>query len=94
MIFASTNKNKEVLKMYTRLWDEIKNQFKTTNGGEQIEYRKDFIKMRFESADDLPLSKISNIPIMVTTGFVFQEGNKYYAEVLLHECVYKSVDKL
>ena len=31
---------------------------------------------------------------MVITGSVFQEGNKYYSQVLLHECVYKSVDKL
>ena len=73
---------------------KIKNQIKTTNDGEcnsikPIEYKKDFIKIRFESDDNLPLGKILSIP-----GSVFQEGNKYYSQVLLHECVYKSVDKL
>ena len=31
LIFASTNKNKKVLKKYTRLWDEIKDQIETIN---------------------------------------------------------------
>ena len=30
---------------------------KTINGGKQIEYKKDFMKIRFESDDDLPLVK-------------------------------------
>ena len=57
LIFASTDQNKEALKKYTELWDEIKNQIKTINGGKQIEYKKDFTKIRFESDDDLPLVK-------------------------------------
>ena len=35
------------------------------------------MKIRFESDDDLPLGKMLNIPIIVTTGLVFQEGSKY-----------------
>ena len=58
LIFAFTNKNKEVLKKYTELWDEIKNQIETTNGGKPIKYKKDFLKIRFELDDDLPLGKI------------------------------------
>ena len=57
LIFASTDQNKEALKKYTEIWDEIKNQMKTINGGKQIEYKKDFKKIRFESDDDLPLVK-------------------------------------
>ena len=48
------------------------------------------MKIRFEPDDDLPLGKILSIPITVITGSVFQEGNKCYPEVLLHEFVYKS----
>ena len=78
---------------------KIKNQIKTTSDGEcnsikPIEYKKGFIKIRFESDDNSPLGKILSIPVMVITGSVFQEGNKYYPQVLLRECVYKSVDKL
>ena len=34
LIFASTDKNREVLKKYTELWDEIKYLIKAINGGE------------------------------------------------------------
>ena len=54
LIFASTDKNKEVLTKYTELWDGIKNQVKTINGGKPGEYRKDFMKIKFNSDDNLP----------------------------------------
>ena len=44
LIFASIDKNKNVLKNYTELWDEIKNQIKTINSGETIEHKKGFHK--------------------------------------------------
>ena len=59
-----------------------------------MKYKRDFMKIRLESGDDLPLGKILNISVMVITGSVFQEGNKCYPQVLLCECVYRSVDKL
>ena len=37
------------------------------------------------------MGKILNNPVIVITGSVFQEGNKYYPQVLLRECVYRSV---
>ena len=40
LVFASTDKNEEVLKKYKKLWDEIKNQIETINGGKPIEYKK------------------------------------------------------
>ena len=91
--FAFTKK--KVLKKYTKLWDKIKNQIETINGGKQIEYKKHFMKSRFDDLDDhLPLAKVLSIAVMVSTRSVFQEGNKYYPQVLLHGCVYKSVYKL
>ena len=77
LIFASTEKNKEVLKKYTELWDEIKNKIETRSGSEPIKYRRDFIKIKFETDDDLPLAKILSIPMcIVAVGSVFQEDNK------------------
>ena len=79
MIFASKNKNKEVLEKYTELWNEIKNEIKTMWCGKSITYKKDFMKITFESDEDLPLGKILNIPILIIiTRTVFQEDNKYY----------------
>ena len=45
-----------------------------------MEYEKDFMKIRFESANDLPLGKVLNIPVMVLTGSVLQEDNAYYPQ--------------
>ena len=65
MIFALTKDNKEVLRKYTELWDEIKNLIEKINGGKPIKYKKDFMKIRFNSNDDLPLGKILSIPILI-----------------------------
>ena len=60
LIFASTNstdKNKKVLARYKELWDKIKYQVKTINGGETGEYEKDFMNIKFNSSGNLPLNK-------------------------------------
>ena len=44
LIFASTVKNKEILKRYKELWNETKNQITTINDGKPIEYKKYFIE--------------------------------------------------
>ena len=47
------------------------------------------MKIKFESDDDLPISKIINIPVcVVIVRGVFEEDSKYYPQVLLHECFY------
>ena len=93
MIFGYIDKSKEVLEKYTELWNEIKNQIETINVAEPIRYKRDFMRIWLESDDDLYLGKVLDIPVMVVVT-VFQEGNEYYPQVILHECVYKSVDKL
>ena len=88
LIFASTDKNKEILKNNTELWNEIDNQIETINGGEPIEYKKYFTKIEFESDNDLRLGKISSTPNMIIfTGCVFQEDKKYYPQVDLHQII-------
>ena len=95
LIFASTDKHKEVLEKYTELWDEIKNQIGTISGCKPIKYGKDFMKIRSESDDYLPLGKILRIPVcIIAIGSVFQEGNNYYPQVHLHECLYQFVNEL
>ena len=60
------------------------------NDSEPIKYKKDFIKIRFESDDDLPLGKILSIPSMIIVAkSVFQKDNKYYPKVYLHELKHK-----
>ena len=85
LIFASTGKNKEVLKKYTELWYEIKNQIEAISSNKQIEYGRDFMKIRFEFDDDLPLGKKLSITMcIIVVGSVFQEENNYYPQAYLH----------
>ena len=51
------NSNSEVLKKYAEVWSRIKDQIRKING-HLGEYDKDYIKIKFESDDDLPLNKI------------------------------------
>ena len=95
MNFASTDKNKKVLKKYTKLWDEIKYHIQTINASKSgecssIEYEKDYMKIKLNSDDDLPLNKIlklHNLTIIVRP--VFEEDGKYYPQVFLDECLHE-----
>ena len=58
LVFTPGEKIKEALKNYKKLWEETKQQIEVINDDEAIKYRKDFMKIRFESDDDLPLGKI------------------------------------
>ena len=74
LIFVSTNQNKKVLEKYTKRWNEIKIQIETINGGKLIKFKEHFMKIRFESDNDLPLGKILNIPsLIIIARSVFKE---------------------
>ena len=80
---------KEVLEKYTELWDGIKYQIKTINGGKSIEYEKDFMKIKFSSDDNLPLNQILKLRMLtVIVRSVFQEDNKYDTQCILDEYLY------
>ena len=42
LVLDDVDKNKEVLKNYEEVWEGIKKEIETINGGEKIEYGKDF----------------------------------------------------
>ena len=79
LVFDSANENNEVLKKHNELWDRIKNEIETINGGKtskrsSAEYDKDFMKIKFNSDDNLPLNKtlkLHNMTIVVRS--VFEE---------------------
>ena len=48
------------------------------------------MRIRFDSNDDLPLNKILSIPILsIAVKSVFQNENKYYLQIHVHECEYE-----
>ena len=60
LVFAFTDKNKEVLKKYTELLDEIKDAIEKMNDIPG-KYGKYFIKIKLNSDDNLPLNKVLKI---------------------------------
>ena len=52
------------------------------------EYEKDFIKIKFNLVDNLPLNKMLKLRMLtVIVRTVFEEDNKYYPQVFLDDCL-------
>ena len=72
IFYDSVNEKKRLLKKYADVWDEIKNEIKAVNGGEENDYGKDYMKIKFNSDHDLPLNKPLNFHAMariIRSGF-------------------------
>ena len=77
LIFSSTDKSKEVSRKCKELWDEIKYLIKTINGGEASAYGKEYMKIKFNSDDNLTLNKVINLHnLTIVVRSVFQKHNK------------------
>ena len=84
------NENKGLLKKYADVWDGIKNEIKVINGGKENDYGKDYMKIKFNSDDDLPLNKPLKFHAMtIIIRSVFEEGGKLYPQVYLDEALYE-----
>ena len=58
--------------------------------GDECDYEKDYMKIKFNSDDDLPLNKELKFHNMVITiRFVFEEDGKLYPQVFLDDTLYK-----
>ena len=91
LVFDSANENNEVLKKYNELCDGIKNETDIINSGKTSVYDKDFMKIKFNSGDNLPLKKtlkFHNMKLVIRSGF--EEHGKFYPQVYLDECFYES----
>ena len=74
-----------------KFWKVSKNN-ETINGGEKVEYRRDLKKIRFESNDDLPLSKPIKLHLLtIIIRSVFSEDGKFYPQLFLDEALYELV---
>ena len=76
--FDSSDENKELLKKYNDVWNGIKNKIEEVSSGE-CDYEKDYMKIKFNSDDDLPLNKplkFHNMTIIIRS--VFEEDGKLY----------------
>ena len=89
LVFDSTDENKELLKKYNDVWNGIKNKIEEVSSGE-CDYEKDYMKIKFNSDDDLPLNKPLKFHLMtITIRSVFKEDGKLYPQVFLEDTLYE-----
>ena len=85
----SINENKGLLKKYADVWYGIKSEIKTINGGKENDYGKDYMKIKINSDDGLPLNKPLKFHAMtIIIRSVFEEGGTLYPQVFLDDCFY------
>ena len=60
----------------------------------QLNIKKEFMRVKFKPNDDLPLGKVSIPSMKMVVGNVLQKDNKYYLQVYLQECQYEFVNEL
>ena len=82
-------KAKKKLKKYGELWSKIRDLIRSINKNSN-DYDKKYMKIKFNSNDELPLNKTIDIPIMtIIVRAIFLRNNKFYQQVFLDKCLYK-----
>ena len=89
LVFDSTDENKELLKKYNDVFNGIRDKIKEVSSDE-CDYEKDYIKIKFNSDDNLPLNKQSKFPNMtIIIRSVFEEDGKLYPQIFLDDALYE-----
>ena len=76
------------MKKYEELWIKIRDLIKPITK-KSDDYDEKHMKIKFNSDDELNDKTIEIITMVMVTGAVFHENNKYYPQVFLDECLYK-----
>ena len=89
LVFDCTNENKDLLKKYSDVCNGIKNKIKEVDDSE-CDYEKDYMKIKFNSDDNLPLNKPLKFHNMtITIRSVFEEDGKLYPQLFLDDTLYE-----
>ena len=87
--FDSTGENKELLKKYSDVSQGIRDKIKEINNND-YDYEKDYMKIKFNSDNDLPLNKSLRFTLMtITIRHVFEEDGRLYPQVFLNDTLYE-----
>ena len=92
LVLDDVDKNKEVSKKYEEVWEGVKWEIETINGGKKIEYEKDYMKIRFKSNDELRLNKTIKLRLLtIIIRCVISEDGKFYPQLFLDDAFYELV---
>ena len=89
LIFDSADENKELLKKYNDAFNGINDKIKEVSST-KCDYEKDYMKIKFNFDDDLPLNKPLNFRLMtITIRSVHKEDDKLYPQIFVDDTLYK-----
>ena len=90
LVLDDNDENKEVSKKYEEIYEGIKKEIETINGGKKIECGKGLNKIRFKSNDYLPLNKPIKLRLLtIIIRSVFSEDGKFYRQLFLDDALYE-----
>ena len=80
LTLVPTNESYKKIKKYKELWSKIKDLISLTMKNSD-DYDEKYMKIKFNSDDELPLNKIIEIPTMtIVVRAIFLENIKYYPQ--------------
>ena len=89
LVFDSTDENKELRKKYNDVSNVIRDKIKEAKDSD-CDHEKDYMKIKFNSDDDLSLNKPLKFHLMTTTiRSVFKEDGKLYLHLFLDDSLYE-----
>ena len=85
------SENGDIMQKCQEFFDGIKEIIKKINDYSQpIKYDDSYMKIKFNTDDNIPLNKIIYLPtITITIRSITQKDGKYYPQLFLDECLYE-----
>ena len=78
-----------MLKKYAQVWKGIEDQILKIHGSVG-EYDKDYMKIKFDSDDNLPLNTVLKFRISsIIIRCIFEKDGKYYPQIFLDDGLYE-----
>ena len=86
-----SSENDDIMQKYQEVFDGIKEIIKKINDhGQQIKYDGNYMKIKFNTDDNIPLNKIIYFPtITIIIRSVTKKDGKYYPQLFLDDCLYE-----
>ena len=81
--------NADVLRKSANIWKSIRAKIEENTGG-IVQYHKDYIKIIFESDDNLPKDNVVNMhQVTIIIRSVFAQNSKFYPQLFLDDALYE-----
>ena len=79
----------DVLKKFATIWKSIRAKTEKNTGG-IVHYDRDYMKIQFESNDNLPTDNFVNMRLVtIIIRSVFAQNGKFYPQLFLDDALYE-----